>query len=112
MGFINALAATSRGESEFDQFTFDLANYFPAREFPADSGSGFLSFFMSNEKLVTKKILFDKEKLAVFKQLDTSPPGSTVKDPTRVEVVSAFIWKHFLEVAKLNNLENKKTFAQ
>ncbi|KAK6140380.1 hypothetical protein DH2020_025875 [Rehmannia glutinosa] len=63
--------------------------------------------------LVTKKFVFDKKKLSALKQEATGwfpNAGSSdyVKDPTRVEVVSAFIWKHFLE-KKL--LDNNKSFA-
>ncbi|KAL0456524.1 UNVERIFIED_CONTAM: Stemmadenine O-acetyltransferase [Sesamum latifolium] len=65
----------------------------------------------SNEKnIVTKRFVFDKEKLEALKQAATSPSGSNVKNPTRVEVVSAFIWKHFIDVAKSENPEAKKTF--
>ncbi|KAG8363683.1 hypothetical protein BUALT_Bualt19G0047900 [Buddleja alternifolia] len=108
MGFVNAWAATTRGESEFNQFTFDLASHFPPRDF---LGSDFWQFFTSNKKLVTKRLVFDKEKCASLKRVASSPSGSTVKDPTRVEVVSALIWKNFIEVAKLNNLDAKKNFV-
>ncbi|KAI3448773.1 hypothetical protein Pfo_005438 [Paulownia fortunei] len=108
MAFVNAWAATCRGEAEISRFSFDLATYFPARDFP---GSGFWEFSMSNEKLMTKRFVFDKEKLAALKQAATSPSGSTVKDPSRVELVSVFIWKHFIEVAKFNNIQAKKIFA-
>ncbi|KAL0456515.1 UNVERIFIED_CONTAM: Stemmadenine O-acetyltransferase, partial [Sesamum latifolium] len=110
MSFLNAWAASCRGEAhEFPGLNLDLANYFPAREFP-DTHS--LRELMSDEKnIVTKRFLFDKEKLEALKQAATSPSGSNVKNPTRVEVVSAFIWKHFIDVAKSKNPEAKKTFV-
>lgn len=104
--FVGAWAATCRGETEFSRFSFDLASYFPTRDFPASDPGVFL---MSDENYVTKRFVFDKEKLTALKEAATSP---SVKDPTRVEVVSAFIWKHFMEVAKTRNpAEAKQTFA-
>ncbi|KAI3449126.1 hypothetical protein Pfo_005791 [Paulownia fortunei] len=100
MAFVNAWAATCRGEAEkVSRFSFDLASYFPARDFP---GSGFWEFSLSNDKFMTKRFVFDKEKLSALKQAATSYSGSTVKDPSRVELVSAFIWKHFIEVTKIS----------
>ncbi|KAL0456523.1 UNVERIFIED_CONTAM: Vinorine synthase, partial [Sesamum latifolium] len=109
MSFLNAWASSCRGEAhEFPGLNLDLANYFPALEFP-DTHS--LRKLTSNEKnIVTKRFVFDKEKLEALKQAATSPSGSNVKNPTRVEVVSAFIWKHFIDVAKSENPEAKKTF--
>ncbi|KAL0448666.1 UNVERIFIED_CONTAM: Vinorine synthase [Sesamum latifolium] len=43
-----------------------------------------------------------------LKQVATS---LSLKNPTRVEVVSVFFWKHFMEEAKSRNPEDKKTFA-
>ncbi|KAI3448772.1 hypothetical protein Pfo_005437 [Paulownia fortunei] len=108
MAFVNAWAATCRGEAGISQCSFDLASYFPARDFP---GSGSWELSMFNEKFKTKMFVFDKEKLAALKQAAISPSGSTVKDPTRVELVSAFIWKHFIEVTKSKNPQAKKNFA-
>ncbi|PIN04565.1 Vinorine synthase [Handroanthus impetiginosus] len=63
------------------------------------STSGFLSsVYIKKENLVTKWFVFDKEKPAVLKEATTASAGSIVKDPTRVEVASAFIWKHFMEI--------------
>ncbi|KAI3448774.1 hypothetical protein Pfo_005439 [Paulownia fortunei] len=108
MAFVNAWAATCRGEAEISRFSFDLANYFPAGDF---LGSRFSGFPMSDDKFMTKRFVFEKEKLAALKQAATSPSRSTVKNPTRVELVSAFIWKCFLEVAKFNNLHAKRILA-
>ncbi|KAK4424824.1 Stemmadenine O-acetyltransferase [Sesamum alatum] len=105
MAFINAWAATCRGEAEFSRFSFDLARYFPSRD---SRVSDFWRFLQSEEKQAMKRFMFDKEKLAALKQEATS---SSLKNPTRVEVVSAFIWKHFMEVAKSKNPKAEKTFA-
>ncbi|KAL0414903.1 UNVERIFIED_CONTAM: Stemmadenine O-acetyltransferase [Sesamum radiatum] len=105
MAFLNTWAATCQGETKVSRFSFDLASYFPSRELGGFDLWGFLKF---EEKLATKRFVFDEEKLAALKQVASS---SSVKDPTRVEVVSAFIWKHFMEVAKSKNPEVEKTFA-
>ncbi|KAL2230543.1 vinorine synthase-like [Sesamum indicum] len=106
MAFMNAWAASCRGEAEFSQLvSFDLVTYFPSRDFPGSDSN--LPFPSSKENLVTKRFVFDKEKLAALKEAATSP---SVKDPTRVEVVSAFIWKHFIDVAKFENPVGKRTF--
>ncbi|KAL0413479.1 UNVERIFIED_CONTAM: Stemmadenine O-acetyltransferase [Sesamum radiatum] len=109
MTFLNVWTASCRGEAEFPKFSVDLAHYFPPRKFP-DSPS--VPKLMLNEKnIVTKRFVFDKENLEALKHAATSPSGSNVKNPTRVEVVSAFIWKHFIDVAKSENPEAKKIFA-
>ncbi|KAK4424819.1 Vinorine synthase [Sesamum alatum] len=56
MTFLNAWAASCRGDAEFPRFSLDLANYFPAREFP---DSPYLRKLTSNEKIVTKRFLFE-----------------------------------------------------
>ncbi|KAL3529692.1 hypothetical protein ACH5RR_009014 [Cinchona calisaya] len=68
-----------------------------------------------NEKVVTKRFAFDKEKLAALKvEASSAASGSQViKDPTRVEVVSALLWKHFIVIsrAKVNGSSAKNMFA-
>ncbi|KAK4406406.1 Vinorine synthase [Sesamum angolense] len=110
MTFLNAWAAACRGEAEFLRFSLDLANYFPPREF-LDYSAVFRKLKSNEKKITTKRFVFDKEKLEALKQVATSSSGSNVKNPTRVEVVSAFIWKHFIDMAKSENPEGKKTFA-
>ncbi|KAL0296676.1 UNVERIFIED_CONTAM: Stemmadenine O-acetyltransferase [Sesamum radiatum] len=110
MTFLNAWAASCKGEAEVPRFTLDLADYFPPREFP-DSPAHLRKLTSNEKKIVTKRFVFNKEKLEALKQAAASPSGSNVKNPTRVEVVSAFIWKHFIDVAKSENPETKRTFA-
>lgn len=66
-------------------------------------------------KIICKRFLFGKEKIAELKQLATSPSGlaqgsSLVKDPSRVEVVTAFLWKHFINLARAKNQATKTKF--
>ncbi|KAL0375588.1 UNVERIFIED_CONTAM: Stemmadenine O-acetyltransferase [Sesamum calycinum] len=60
------------------------------------------------EKQATKRFVFDNKKLAALKQVAAS---LDLKNPSRVEVVSVFFWKHLMEAAKSRNQEDKKTFA-
>ncbi|KAL0375590.1 UNVERIFIED_CONTAM: Stemmadenine O-acetyltransferase [Sesamum calycinum] len=99
MAFINTWAATCRGEAERPSVSFNLASYFPPRDFP---GSDFWrSSSATTEEFVTKRFVFDETKLAVL----LKGAAGSVKNPTRVEVVSAFIWKQF------RKMEPGKTFA-
>ncbi|KAL0464255.1 UNVERIFIED_CONTAM: Vinorine synthase [Sesamum latifolium] len=100
--FMNAWAATCRGENPKTAPEFGvLGRYFPARDM---FDSKILpSLLMGNDKLVMKRLVFDKEKLAALKQAAAT---GDVRDPTRVEAVSAFILKHFIET---NPLDAKKS---
>ncbi|KAA8542162.1 hypothetical protein F0562_023314 [Nyssa sinensis] len=109
--FIDAWAAKSRGDGKVVCPSFDLACHFPPRNL-----SGFTpTAGITKEKIVTRRLVFDKMKLAKLKEAATTAAasgggGSQLKDPTRVEAVSAFIWKHFIEVAKLKS-DTKRMFA-
>ncbi|PIN10810.1 Vinorine synthase [Handroanthus impetiginosus] len=106
MAFVEAWAATTTGKTEVSQFSFDLANYFPPRDF---SGFDPCRVRKSNDKITMRRFVFDKEKLAALRKAAISPSATTVKNPSRVELVSAFIWKHFIELSKHNGA--KKNFA-
>ncbi|KAJ8421212.1 hypothetical protein Cgig2_028025 [Carnegiea gigantea] len=77
---------------------FDGASYFPPRDSP--DGTRTQEVSMSKEKIVTKRFIFDKKMIAALKEQATSTlDGSqSVTTPTRVEVASAFIWKHLIRV--------------
>ncbi|KAK4414292.1 Stemmadenine O-acetyltransferase [Sesamum alatum] len=102
--FMNAWAATCRGENPKSAPEFGVfGRCFPARDLSDSNISPAL--LMGNDKLVTKRIVFDKEKLAALKQA-AATGSDDVRDPTRVEAVSAFILKHFIEH---NPLDANKT---
>ncbi|GFP96178.1 vinorine synthase [Phtheirospermum japonicum] len=86
--------------------SFDLANYFPGRDLTSPG-----LYKLSNEKFRTKRFVFDKVKLEALRHL----ADSNVKEPTRVELVSAFIWKSFMQssanVDGDDNNNNSKIFA-
>ncbi|CAK9141166.1 unnamed protein product [Ilex paraguariensis] len=71
-----------------------------------------LNAIISKEKIVTRRFVFDKSKLETLKKSACSATESTVKDPTRVEAVSTFIWSHFMEVVNAKaKMDSKKLFA-
>lgn len=101
LAFMCSWAAACRrrlGSGTFSPPSFDLARHFPARDFHFSQ-----SVYVKNEKIVTRRLVFDKEKLAALKRRATASPPSgsgVVVDPTRVEMVSAFMWEHFIEMGK------------
>ncbi|XP_057791886.1 stemmadenine O-acetyltransferase-like [Salvia miltiorrhiza] len=98
--FMNAWAAVSRGEaSRIIQPSFDLALRFPPRDVFA---SGFREG-ITEEKMVTRRLVFDKEEVERIRKLEAS--RSEVEDPTRVEAVSAFLWRSFIHAHKQTGTE-------
>ncbi|KAH6759768.1 hypothetical protein C2S51_016717, partial [Perilla frutescens var. frutescens] len=94
--FMNAWAATCRGESSrIIHPSFDLALHFPPMEH-SFSPSGVYAG-IKREKMVTKRLVLEREKIEKLRE--EAAASSSVKDPTRVEAVSAFIWRSFLEAA-------------
>ncbi|OVA20484.1 Transferase [Macleaya cordata] len=105
--FIKDWAATARGATEqIKGPDFKLSSLFPPRD-------GLVGFFnqptlISREELVTKKFLFGASNIAELKKQSIIIPSSTSANggsddvqeyrPTRVEVVSAFIWRCFMDV--------------
>ncbi|KAL3620090.1 hypothetical protein CASFOL_035002 [Castilleja foliolosa] len=108
MEFINAWARANETDdlpTPARPISYNLANYFPGMEFPS---SGF--FKTDGEKFRTKRFVFDKVKLAALGQL----VDSNVKKPTRVELISAFIWKNFMQFSSSTHVDgdnNDKIFT-
>ncbi|KAL8474625.1 hypothetical protein ACS0TY_031178 [Phlomoides rotata] len=96
VAFIDALAAVCRGGTLVSDPTFDFASFFPPRSLPG------LEFThragITEEKIVTKGFVFNKEKLAKLKD----GISQQVKNPTRVEAVSSYMWRSFIK-AKAGN---------
>lgn len=106
--FLTAWAATCRGETQIMIPNFDLGyRFFPPVHFHNSPPSQEIVEYYTQlrKKLVVKRFVFDKERLLQLKAL-----AHGVKDPTRVEVVSAFIYKQFVKInrAKVNP---KRMFA-
>nr|GMD30148.1 vinorine synthase-like [Ipomoea batatas] len=59
------------------------------------------------------RVVFDKENIAALKKsVAAKSSGMGERDPTRVEAISAFLWKHFREAGrkKPQHATNKKAF--
>ncbi|CAI9108479.1 OLC1v1008077C1 [Oldenlandia corymbosa var. corymbosa] len=110
VNFMNAWAATCRGDDDGKlnfSAMFDFHNVFPHKDLSKESFKPFAGA-MSKQKIVTKRLVFDKEKLAKLEmELMSSQGGVKTINPTRVEVVTAFLWRQFVDIAKGKN--SKKT---
>ncbi|KAH6827697.1 hypothetical protein C2S53_018431 [Perilla frutescens var. hirtella] len=94
--FMNAWASTCRGESSrIINPSFDLALRFPPRD-PSASG---LNVGFTKEKIRTKRVVFDSKKIEKLRQ-EAAAASASVKDPTKVEAVTALIWRSFIEANK------------
>ncbi|XP_022973602.1 vinorine synthase-like [Cucurbita maxima] len=102
--FVREWAAINRGDSDqVSEPLFDSAKYFPPKEIPGLKRSK----VVQNDKIVTKRFVFDKANIAALRH--EAAAGSLEKPPTRVEAVSAFLWKRFMEINP--HSEQEKVFA-
>ncbi|XP_031092491.1 stemmadenine O-acetyltransferase-like isoform X2 [Ipomoea triloba] len=115
VNFVNAWAVTAR---EGDAAVISPPNFgLVSSLFPPTTedltGSGFSSTLgmTTREKIVTRRVVFDKQNLAALKK-SAAAESSRVGNPTRVEALSAFLWKRFRETSKKNLQHHavKKTF--
>ncbi|KAK9119969.1 hypothetical protein Scep_018062 [Stephania cephalantha] len=92
--FVNGWSCIARGDCDAVAPHFGLATLFPwidymDQEFEAtDEGT------KKGNKIVTKRFVFNASNIARLRE--KARDGSSMKPPTRVEVVSAFIWKRFM----------------
>lgn len=98
LALVDAWASTSRREPPADGlgFSFDLHIYFPPRvSLPRVPPT------VLGEKFVTRRFVFDTHKLMILKELASASASTSsfqpVNNPTRVELVSGFIWRSFLK---------------
>ncbi|OVA19877.1 Transferase [Macleaya cordata] len=105
--FVNAWAANNSrcGSLEIVCPTFDSASLFPPNDLLSsiapDTGRavGGISF---GEKVITKRFVFDAFKIAELRAKIAAASSTTMKNyPTRVEVVSALIWKSSMEASRV-----------
>ncbi|KAI3884966.1 hypothetical protein MKW98_002358 [Papaver atlanticum] len=102
--FINDWAAAARGvpAEQINGPQFDLPSLFPLRDLkgyiPPSAGAEMV------EEIVTKKFVFEASKIAELKKhgivIDESDKNDddVRKYPTRVEALSAFIWRRVIEL--------------
>ncbi|XP_055830570.1 stemmadenine O-acetyltransferase-like [Solanum dulcamara] len=108
--FINSWAAIARGhggDEDIVQPNFNLAStLFPPIDLSNSSFKPSIGMVKKEKIFTTRRFVFDKKKLDALKKSASS--RSLVKNPTRVEALSAFLWK---EALKLNKDCNKKLSA-
>ncbi|KAH6819442.1 hypothetical protein C2S51_003045 [Perilla frutescens var. frutescens] len=100
--FVKAWSDSCRGESETNILRpiFDLVSVFPQRDLSAFEKIEKLG--MCEEKLVTKRFVFEKEEAMKMK--------NDFNTPRVVEAVSAYLWRRFMDVARAEN-SSKTSFA-
>ncbi|PON64749.1 Transferase [Parasponia andersonii] len=104
--FMKTWVEISKGSAQTVVPVFDAVSYFP----PAEQLSLPLPAPGSNKpgERITKMFVFDKQKIADLKAKTT---GYRVQQPSRVEVVTALIWKCVMALSRCNTAGvPKKTF--
>ncbi|KAF2309552.1 hypothetical protein GH714_003792 [Hevea brasiliensis] len=91
--FLNAWSATARGSDEKLAPNLDSAVLFPPKGIDIIKQSDIIR----NEKIVTRRFEFDGKNLANLKAKIVNG------NPTRVEAVTALIWKSAMETARINS---------
>ncbi|CAN4094077.1 unnamed protein product [Withania somnifera] len=84
-----------------------MANYFfPAEDlWLRDTSMTMWSSIFKKGNFVTKRFVFNASAIDNLKAMSTSPH---IKHPTKVEVVSSFIWKCLIAASKEKNCSNKR----
>ncbi|WCJ42218.1 HXXXD-type acyl-transferase family protein [Euphorbia peplus] len=101
--FLQAWAATMTGIDRTLAPRLDSALLFPPRGLSLIKPSDLIS----SEKVVTKRFIFERISLANLKSRIRNGNGNV--NPTRVEAVTALIWKCAMEVVKVNSGKDKDT---
>ncbi|KAI3454980.1 hypothetical protein Pfo_011643 [Paulownia fortunei] len=104
--FMDAWAATCRQEVQTVQPSFHLSRRFPpmdpskfcSKPSPPDSEMA--------KNIITKRFVFDKDMLLALKKVGAS---SQVTNPSKIEAVTAFLWRNFMIASKEDNVERSKT---
>ncbi|KAK6115694.1 hypothetical protein DH2020_007963 [Rehmannia glutinosa] len=95
--FLNSWANTTRGSREPICPNYIAQSMFPYKEeMPNQSGS--LAAILKTGKSVMRRYVFDKMSISKLKA-----KSGAVERPSRVEVVSALIWKCFMAASLANN---------
>lgn len=95
--FLNAWASITRGEGDnIVAPQMDVAMLFPPRNIQMDITRG----MTGHQDIVTKRFIFDGAKLSMLRD------RLGCFNPTRVEAVTALIWKSAIEAAKASSEEH------
>lgn len=107
--FVNDWAAIARKSSSDDHFPspsspdspqfIGTSIFPPVLEDPGFDGQ----VLPSNQSCVTRRFLFQASKIAELKAMAANSAGSVVDNPTRVEAVTALLYKCAMSAAKANS---------
>ncbi|CAN6721774.1 unnamed protein product [Malus baccata var. baccata] len=92
--FLNSLAATTRGEPDYihaPEFVSD--KYFPQQDL---SGSYQHRSGIIKHNISTKRFVFDAPAVSALRAQSTDVENEQARRPTRVEALSAFIWRRYI----------------
>ncbi|KAK9117444.1 hypothetical protein Sjap_016391 [Stephania japonica] len=103
--FINGWSSATRGDSKVIAPLFELATLFPWKDKSDDQG------FEATEGhrkdvVVAKRFVFNASDIARLRE-----KARNVESPTRVELVSAFIWKRFIELDRSRSCPTTKPYS-
>ncbi|KAK9117448.1 hypothetical protein Sjap_016395 [Stephania japonica] len=106
--FVNGWSCSARGDCEAVIAPhFELATLFPWRDtFDIEQESDYDHDHEKDKKIVTKRFVFNASDLAMLRD-----KARNVESPTRVEVVSALIWKRFMESNRSKTRPTSKPYA-
>lgn len=93
--FMKCWAAASSGSAQIVSPVLNAASYFQPKDLPFIGAT----FELKKAECVTKRYGFDKEKIVALKAKTAS---DSVQQPTRVEVVTALIWKCVMSASRSN----------
>lgn len=100
--FLQAWSTAARGCEEMIYPNFAAPSLFPANDdlWLRDTSMVMWGSLFKKGKCITKRFVFDASAIAALKVVATSSKIKCPSPPTRVEAVSAFIWKCIMAAAK------------
>lgn len=109
--FIRSWATLARdsdeeGITESKILVNTASTLFPANDeelWLRDTSLAMFGSFFTKGKCVTKRFVFDASAITALKSKASSSSSAVVKNPTRVEAVSAFIWRCIIAASKEEN---------
>ncbi|KAK9119980.1 hypothetical protein Scep_018073 [Stephania cephalantha] len=109
--FVNGWSCTARGDCETVAPHFELSTLFPWRDDTNDiekesqATEGDYDHEKDN-KFVTKRFVFNATDIARLRD-----KARNIESPTRIEVVSAFIWKRFVDLNRSKTRPTSKPYS-
>ncbi|GFP80160.1 vinorine synthase [Phtheirospermum japonicum] len=99
--FVNAWAHAARGSSESIPPSYVAQSVFPPKS-EMQNPKGSLSTILKTGESIMRRYTFDAPAISKLKSIMTSAAGNR-RGPTRVEAVSALIWRCFMAASRANH---------